>query len=1487
MAGLLPPGPPPTGPTSAAPLPTSGGLLPSGGLGLLPDGPPTGGLLPADAAPPEPDFNPTPWGFVQNIAKGLGGMVVGLGTLFIGAPAHDLLQAGANILPGEQEIEKEPSQLATIARTLLPGAWVPGEDLGGQWGAFVSDTAHRYGGASNIVKGFYEDPLAYVMDALMVAGGVGAVAKVGRVGAFAKMSPLISDAAASRVLGPSLIVNESIVGPGRYATTGRYGARPFASLARGDAEVEALKVSSNPLARGVQNLVYNKLATITPEQAGALPIAGAANPGLPSVAFARAQRAIDMANAEGIRVLRPGLGQFIVRHDTANLLSARRVTTSSMTKDMVEDVNKAAYGSPTPRKVWDPITEEYRNLDAEVASEYARGTAMPIERPSTAPLLLETTWDVLDEAPSADSIGVFSFDDAEAINRRIQGHFGSGKEKVPNTTPLSASEAPHAPAGGADATGATEGLARYQVPIESLDQGDQVASTMLDELGYRPVGRFETMGDGTNPWEGIHYYGEKPDGSLVEISVGTPDMLFQQQQAGVHIANMKRTQNRLGEAMLELSRTTDEAERLKLAGEIRMLQDEITAGFEYTRGLFDDTRAQWWADRGVGTYVPEMKAAYRLRAVADKHYTQDWIRKVGGDTPYTTMMERAYQPLRATRLYESMTRVRSGLEEIFRRKPVREVSPPKGAKGTGHVLTAAERAPGAGVQTGDLIKQGMTVPLRAEDGTTVVAKILKVEKGSPEVTAELMDDAGKVLGTQKVPRSTIVGSHEKYLEANPSTPMTKRIPKSVHEHEQMLDIIRLMEKEFSGMDEGSRDSLLDVILGDRPLYNSVNAPEVAARRLTRRFRNTMWDYTVVEGGHGKLFGLPEYDWRTMHNARIDGDLPTAQYVPDLPKGNPSSYFRRGAGSLSTNNVPSSYSKRSRGLLYSTGRAELDLLKTIQRKAQITIEHNEAAAFADSLIKKYGRLITEQEHALIQEYGIDTGEVFVAPAMMKSFFSLRAKLLEGQIDNYLLLDDMAPGPGRLTEATRTAIDDWAGDVFEEAVNGAGKNQYWAVPKSVATKMEQEIATRFGHAMKVFWDTPMSVWKASVLSLSPRWLINNFFGNTIFMGIENPGALRGAVRGLDTKQRRLAAAVLGEDNIALDEMGFYSAATDYGGQTAAEFTKSSRLRGAISGDVDVAGRIATAPTRGLLTVSGQVKRMNSVIEQSARRSVLIDAIAKRNLQGWVTMFHSSHATLREIAEKGIDPQTMAAALKDVDRALGNFMRYGPIEQNIIRRFFMPFYGFYRHMTNVLLKFPIEHPMKGTVARLVGEFNASMQEGMPEYLQDQLPIHVGQIAGRDTVLRLKNMNPLSMINDDFPIIGMLNPFLKIGLERQLGISTFTGEDFPMPENGSMVQTSDGRYWNVERDSSGEVLGVSSASKPLPSIFTHLAGQFGPTTLIPQFQLYPKSVILNAAGYLGIPVTQPKTSLASSVAFDEEMQQQALAAAKPTSGFPDLFGQ
>ena len=451
-----------------------------------------------------------------------------------------------------------------------------------------------------------------------------------------------------------------------------------------------------------------------------------------------------------------------------------------------------------------------------------------------------------------------------------------------------------------------------------------------------------------------------------------------------------------------------------------------------------------------------------------------------------------------------------------------------------------------------------------------------------------------------------------------------------------------------------------------------------------------------------------------------------------------------------------------------------------------------------------------------------------------------------------------------QAVIRAYQDWASKAFTEAVNNMN-GPLRSMPRHVAEQLSKEISSTLGKQLSLFWDTPAKVWKASVLSLSPRWVLNNLFGNAIFIGIENPMAFKTVVNQFDKRQRALARYMLGDEAIRDVESGFFhSTAEDVQravlrDEYAQELgTGANVAREILMGDKEssiMAARM-NAPSRMIQSWSKGVRDFNSYVEEAFRRGILLDELKRGSLKNFGKDLESTTKMFQRFADEGFPSDAeMRIALDRVDRVIGNFTRYGPVEQGIIRRFFMPFYGFYRHMVNVLAKMPFDHPLKSSIFTQVAEMDKIMEAGTPSYLKGQMAIHAGLFGG-DAWTRLKGMNPLSPFNEEFGAISMLDPRLKIMIERSLGISTFTGEPWDLEDLGmedEMVQSQNGEYWRVIRDGDGNVLDVVPSGRPNPDSLKHVISQFGLTSLIPQFQMYPRSFEQNLASWVGTPVTRP----------------------------------
>ncbi len=1274
-----------------------------------------------DPVKPEPAVPTNPFSYIAGMAKNLvgdvGEMVSGV-TGLIQAGVHDITAGVEELIPGQQQAEKEGYTFAKIAKGFIP--------------AIMGDYAHRYGGLTNIARGLYEDPLSYIMDALIVAGGVGAVGEAGRgSGILAKLPTLVSDETAQRILGPALTMTTDEAGQTVYRVA-KYGTAPFASTELGSMGVEGLKLSKNPLTRTIQEGMYKGLSM--PAVSPKLALADWAN-------TTRAMQTIDAAEQAGMRVLRPTVSKYLAGHQTSIFLSANRLNKSDLTQNAIKEVDEILH----------PTTGV--TADGSTVGGIVKGTATPPVLPVLDPV--DVPFQTVGRLP--EPLGVGQFDPGDAI--RLTKRYGFKEDFAAPATPF-------AEVGGGGS------FNRFQIPVSSLDEAEAAALDAMKTLEAKPLGVYDTLGKADEAWDGLHFYGQKLDGQIVEISVGTPDMLRQQSAASKVLNRVSEVEGKRVAAEADLERAMQNVAEGDLpamvakADEYRMLAEEVYAGKQWAKMIFDDTRAQWWADRGVAAYDGSVKAAYRLRPWINDQLEERWFHYFPDQASYVTMMERAYGPQRVNQFYGTLTKWAPEIRTIL-----------------------SQNVPDTQIMT-DLLEY------------------LKIQ-GLPD---EL---AGQVLG----------------------------------------------KFSFRG------------VRGERGI-------DAAVTRLMKRARGELWDYTVVEGGRGAAYGFPEYDWRVMNEARAVRGLPLPSYMPDLPAVNASEYLlrpRTGTGvSLSRASRPG-ITKNWKGLLMEEGRVEQDAFEIYRRSAAIMINHQETQDLLDKILTKFGRKMTRQEVALAREYGNPryAGEVFISPQMVKSQLSMRSELMSDT------LAGMADH-GDLQRATLDSVDSFASKVFESGTNNLVNGEVWAVPKSVAEMVRREVRLQLGPSMKLFWDTPMNLWKASVLSLSPRWVVNNFFGNLIFMGIENPGALRYAISQLDKKNRALAETILGPEAIRATERGFFhNLQRVYGTEGRPALTKAAHVAmGRVTEEMGAGAARAARYNYAGRWVGGwsdMVRMFNSNVEEAARRGILLENVRKLALKDWVSGFHSSYQILEKVGREAPDARLLDQAITSVDRTLGNFMRYSPVEQGIIRRFLVPFYGFYRHMAKVVALMPIEHPVKGRVLELLAKMNDEMETSLPEYLRDQGAVFLGDLWGKDTLVRLKNLNPLSQINEQLPLVGLLNPAVKVAIERSLGVDSFTGDAFATPED--VVQTHDGRYWQIERDGAGNIIGVQPATKPLPNVLSHVGSQFGVVSMLPGFQRYPKSVMLNIASWAGLPMTQPKRSLESSRQFDEEMQKEALSLAGVSS--------
>jgi hypothetical protein len=280
------------------------------------------------------------------------------------------------------------------------------------------------------------------------------------------------------------------------------------------------------------------------------------------------------------------------------------------------------------------------------------------------------------------------------------------------------------------------------------------------------------------------------------------------------------------------------------------------------------------------------------------------------------------------------------------------------------------------------------------------------------------------------------------------------------------------------------------------------------------------------------------------------------------------------------------------------------------------------------------------------------------------------------------------------------------------------------------------------------------------------------------------------------------------------------------------------------------------------------INSAIEQNARRGIFVSQAAKEvGLPNFVRSMHSTETLVKEIMQRGLRGEgEWTQALSAANKTLGDYERFGPIEQYVVRQFMFPFYSFWRHAVKFLVKMPFEHPYKSEVLRMAGIMDQQMYKDWPDYLRTK--VRLGNLGGKDLMVGLRGLNPLSFASDVMPLVSNLNPLLKIGIERTMGINTFTGQPFDDP--GTVFETGDGTQWVIERDGDGNPIGVHRLQSPVtPSWTQHLGSMLPQLSFIPSFSLYPRSLLLQFANYVGVPATT--TNLGQTLAYNREAEMEA----------------
>jgi hypothetical protein len=169
------------------------------------------------------------------------------------------------------------------------------------------------------------------------------------------------------------------------------------------------------------------------------------------------------------------------------------------------------------------------------------------------------------------------------------------------------------------------------------------------------------------------------------------------------------------------------------------------------------------------------------------------------------------------------------------------------------------------------------------------------------------------------------------------------------------------------------------------------------------------------------------------------------------------------------------------------------------------------------------------------------------------------------------------------------------------------------------------------------------------------------------------------------------------------------------------------------------------------------------------------------------------MARIASDGLEPEQYA--IREALRVMGDFSKMAPWERKAVA--VMPFYRWARHITQLTVRLPLEHPMRVAWMLKIPQLFGQDQEELPAWLQ-------GSIRMGDWVLPSNFLNPFGDVAgptgppglggallDPDSFARSLSPAIKIPVAALTGndLSSGFGADVTMPTESRRIDPNTGR--------------------------------------------------------------------------------------------------
>ena len=1348
--------------------PSSPSALPSGGAGASSfwnePSASTAQTTVGQSEVPDSPGNPLSYigGTLMHIVTGVPELLKGLWTIGK-STAEDALAGFEQIMPGP----KYSPELRV-------------EQQGYNWGNIVraaphmlqQDYASRYGfhGLDEVKDQVYSNPLGYILDALMVSGAAATGAKVaGKAG-------LISEEAVAAVRGITPTAEAAMAGQKPVTNVmGLLGKLPdtpvqsFASdITAGPLEgAMGITTSFSSLKRMIQNTIINKTLSRSSEAAsGLIENSQWSRLGIPEDNIALQAQAIERVAASaqaGLNIIKPQAEKFVASRAARYISGLSKTAFYGDRNAMIQKLHGIL--GTTEGKDWQLVqdimgTNDY--FEAQLRGE----VIAPRGLPSSAAIDVEAgLGDIVKYGPT-DVPMVTATDPAARVStmEAIQGFFNNTPD-----TPGQYFTTPHSIGRQAGENSTTM---RYTGLVGDIKDAPNAARQYAQASGDTLLGVRNTLADQESAWNGLDYFFQKPTGQVYSINIADQNLFDAQKLVSAINDHVQKWTG------VEISLETEGAQVLKeLGGDIEM-------------GLGAEDAAKMARLDQIGKLTSNLKEELEAATMRAQRIWDHPMRNFNGG--YEGFGENA----------EKVDQIFNWSEEYLQQNMVKLWNP---NWATGILKPDGSLEMLKGPYTVAMNRAFMPQKLEAlhsimEWGQDKIAQIIKDAMAEGVYsTDEIVDNIGEFLSeVGHMPRDSVKNAL--------MIPTDKDVARAIFgsaEQGQVVTSPMAVTRMREIADEAFTGAAGEAPTRARnlPIQDPDQAAKLVIKRLSQEVRTPILKGEI----DGQL--LEDWGWKTF--AESSPQIPG--YYPHIRAGSNSGLWWKG----STMKTPQmAFSKGFKGYLMESGRVEADVFKSYAFRGYQILRHQELIDQFERL-RPMAREMSQKELMLVQSgaRGLD-GEVLFSPDFAKSQLELHSTLLDN-------IHDGVKDGALYEDAARDAIQGINDELQAMTTDALAGAKVYALPQHVADQFKTGFLQGFSPArMRMFWDKPRDLWISSVLGLNPRWFIYRTMGNIVFTGIQHPldiPRLFGWARAKnnDLIQMLMEDAKMPDGSSVLDSMsrgyasgemqklGFINAEAKVGklgtpaiaqrlrlwGSAADEFPRMTRALDAV-----YESRLAKIP-RG---VSAFTTRKVNILEQAERRGVGLGAMARETASG----LDSNITLARRIATEGFDPQMINRMMGEANWTLGNYTNLSPLERDVVRRFLMPFYPFYRHMLKFATRMPWDHPLKSAVLQHLHDIDEDMGPHLPDYLGGG--VYIGNIGGLPSYWNITHWNPVSELSvPEASPMTFIDPRIKMAIQAMTGTDEFmrpyhADNVYTAPNGTEMIRTSSGwqRFEGIQHE-------------------------------------------------------------------------------------------